>query len=302
MSTVGSDAARTWRVGDVLVTRIEEGSFRVPIEHFIPDAGPDVRARHAPALSAEQLDADGTMTLVMGAFVVESRGRRILVDTCLGAENERGIKDSPFLARLTAAGFAPDTIDVVVCTHVHLDHVGWNTTVVHGERRPTFGRAEYLFCADELSALRDTDPEDYLYSSLATDVTWVVDAGLATLVPPTQRLTDEVSLLPTFGHSPGHVSVLITSAGRHAVITGDAVHHPIQLLAPGLGTAADADAGAAARSRLGLIDRVVDTRAAVFGTHFAGQCALNLRQGERGLGLDALQPLAAPWQRNEVRA
>ena len=296
-----TDGAPSWRVGDVFVTRIDETSFRLPIAEFIPGATPAVRAEHAPKLSADQLDAAGSMCLVIGAFVVESRGRRILVDTCLGSESQHGVENSPFLHRLKAAGFPPRSIDAVVCTHMHLDHVGWNTTVIGGERMQTFPRADYLFCATEWSAMRDADPDEVLYSLIATDVAWLIDAERATLVEPTYRLTDEVSLLPTFGHSPGHVAVLIESGGHHAVITGDSAHHPIQLLEPSLASMADGDAPLAERSRLGLIDRAIETKATLFGTHFAVPSAVILRDRADGLELDAVEPAttsagsSAPW-------
>jgi glyoxylase-like metal-dependent hydrolase (beta-lactamase superfamily II) len=285
---------RSWQVGEVLVTRIEEASFRRPIEQFIPGATADVRARYAGVLSGEQLDSDGMMTLVIGGYVVESRGRRILVDTCLGSENAHGVQDSPFLARLEASGYPAHTIDAVVCTHVHLDHVGWNTTLERGVRRPTFSQAEYVFCAEELDALRDEEPEGDLYSSVASDVNWVVRSGRARLVAPTHALTDEVSLIPTFGHSPGHVSVAIESADRSAVITGDAVHHPIQLLEPDLVTEADSDGTAAVKARRSLIDRVVDERAIMFGTHFVGSSALRLEIDGANVTMREVPPRGLP--------
>jgi glyoxylase-like metal-dependent hydrolase (beta-lactamase superfamily II) len=284
----------SWWVGNVRVTRIEESLFHLPLAYFIPGADAPVRERFAGQLSAHHLDGDGSMTLVIGAFVLESQGARILVDTCVGAENERAPVDSTFLESLAAAGFPADTIDVVVCSHVHFDHVGWNTTEDGHGRRPTFPKARYVFCDLEWQATRDADPDEVLYSSLGRDVAWVIDRGLADLVGPTHRLTDEVSLLPTFGHSPGHVSVLVESAGEHGIVTGDAAHHPVQLLDATLASTADGDPGQAAASRLSLIDRVIAQNAKVFGTHFAAPCVVELHTDETGLTLRPVLPDEAP--------
>jgi glyoxylase-like metal-dependent hydrolase (beta-lactamase superfamily II) len=285
-----SCTAPSWRVGDVCITRIQEVSHRLPIQQFIPLADAERRRQHARWLSPAQLDAAGMMTLPICAFVVESRGRRILVDTCIGPEHERGSPESPFLARLTEAGFALDRIDAVVCTHVHFDHIGWNTVLVDGKRRPTFVRADYFFCEDEWAALCDADHSGLLFSSVEHDFAWVLGSGHGSLVPAAHRLTDEVSLLPTFGHSPGHVAILVSSGGRQAIITGDSVHHPIQLLAPELATVADFDPGQAVRSRLSLIDRALDTGALVLGTHFADPSAAVLEDHSPGIALRPIKP------------
>jgi glyoxylase-like metal-dependent hydrolase (beta-lactamase superfamily II) len=296
MSLAGAEwAAPSWLVGEVRVTRIEEAAHRLPIDQFIPSADAEQLRRHRQQLSLAQVDADAAMTLVMSAFVVESRGRRLLVDTCVGPEHEYGDPGSPFLDRLAAAGFPPASIDAVVCTHVHFDHIGWNTVLVDGARQPAFERADYFFCADEWAALRDAERTGLL-GSVGTNVEWLLDRGRASLVPPSYRLTDEVSLLPTFGHSPGHVAILLESSGQHAVITGDAAHHPIQLLAPELATVADFDPAGAVSSRQALIDRVIDTDAVVFGTHFADPCAVRLEgRSEAGAAveLSAVKPVSA---------
>jgi glyoxylase-like metal-dependent hydrolase (beta-lactamase superfamily II) len=286
MSEAGPAAvSQSWQVGEVRVTRIEEAVRQLRIQQLIPSADAERCRLYQPLLSQVQLDAEGVMSLVMCGFVVESRGRRLLIDTCVGPEHPHGDPQSAFLRRLDAAGFPPASIDAVVCTHVHFDHIGWNTMLLDGARHPTFPRAEYFFCQHEWAAVRDADHTGVLLGSVGPNVAWLLDSGRASLVAPDHQLTDEVSLLPTFGHSPGHVAVLIQSGGQQAVITGDAVHHPIQLLAPELVTVADADEDQATRSRLALIDRVIDTGAMLLGTHFADPCAVRLAVGEGGGGV-----------------
>jgi glyoxylase-like metal-dependent hydrolase (beta-lactamase superfamily II) len=289
----GPYAPQRWAVGGVRITRIEESAFRLPIQQLIPLADLERLDRHQSWLSPAQVDAEGTMTLVIGAFMVESRGRRLLVDTCIGPEHERGDKGARFLRRLDAAGFPPASIDAVLCTHVHFDHIGWNTVVVNGVRRPTFENADYFFCQDEWAVQQGADPVGVL-SAVGHNVAWLLGTGRASLVPATHRFTDEVSFLPTFGHSPGHVAVLVNSGGRQAVITGDAVHHPVQLAEPELTTTADFDPPAAVRSRTALIDRVTNTGALLLGTHFADPCAVKLTLGNGDAPLHAVAPVQLP--------
>ena len=183
------------------------------------------------------------------ALVVESQGRRIVVDTCLGNDKTRNNPffadlHTTFLDDLTAAGFAPETIDAVVCTHLHVDHIGWNTMLRDGEWVPTFPNARYYLSRRDVEYWSSTPSIDGdLYGD---SVRPVLDAGQADLVDAPYAITGEVSLEPTPGHSPGHVSVRIRSGGHEAVITGDVMHHPAQCARPAWASTFDADAPHAA--------------------------------------------------------
>ena len=156
-----------------------------------------------------------------------------MVDTCIGNDKQRDFPpwnelQLPFREHMTAAGFAPESIDTVLCTHLHVDHVGWNTRLVDGEWVPTFEQARYLFGREEWQAWEKTAAASEGEAHFGDSVLPVLDKGLVDLVESTHQITDEVSLIPTFGHAPGHVSVKIASKGEEAVITGDLMHHPIQ--------------------------------------------------------------------------
>jgi glyoxylase-like metal-dependent hydrolase (beta-lactamase superfamily II) len=287
-SVVASDAGTvSWQVGQVRITRVEEVTHLLPVGQLIPGATTEIWLPLREWMSRSQLDDAGTMSIAIAGYVVESRGHRILVDTCIGAEHPHGGPQSPFVGLMATAGFPPESIDAVVCTHFHFDHVGGNTTVVAGRRRPTFERAKYFFIIDEWNATHDEDAEDLLLQSVGRDVRWIVEAGLGELVSADHQLTDEVSLTPTFGHSPGHVSVLIRSEGAEAVITGDAAHHPLQLMVPELTTTVDFDGATGVASRRSLIDRALDRDMLVIGSHFAGPTALYVRSGNGGARLVA---------------
>jgi glyoxylase-like metal-dependent hydrolase (beta-lactamase superfamily II) len=205
---------------------------------------------------------------------VETPTRRIVVDTGLGNDKEgRNVptwnnRQGPFLETLTAAGFAPDSIDTVLCTHLHVDHVGWNTRLVGGQWVPTFGKARYVFGRTEYEHWRDHREAPDKAAVFGDSVQPIVDAGRAELVASDARLTDELTLLPTPGHSPGHMSVLIQSDGEQALLTGDVAHHPCQMAHLDWSSTADSDPVQAARTRRDLFSRFADTPTLVIGGHF----------------------------------
>ena len=260
----------TWDVGGVRIHRVVE--FVMPFEvGFFAEAGPeDVAAERS--LVPEFVDSEGRYLMALQTFAIEAGSRRILVDTCVGNGKVRPQipefhhQHRPFLADLAAAGFAPDTVDMVVCTHLHVDHVGWNTHLLEGQWLPTFPRARYLFGSADLDYWAKS--EDSLHApAFADSVQPVIDAGLVEPVSGGMQLTDRVELRPTPGHTPGHLSVWI---GDHCVITGDALHHPIQCRHPDWTARGDADPDQARATRRGLLTAAAAADALVLGTHFAG--------------------------------
>jgi glyoxylase-like metal-dependent hydrolase (beta-lactamase superfamily II) len=209
------------------------------------------------------------------ALLIESQGQRIVVDTCVGNDkNLPAVKawhkktGGSFLADLEAAGFPAESVDTVLCTHLHVDHVGWNTMLVDGKWMPTFPNARYLWNRAEYEYWAAEDGNPY-GDVVAESVTPVFEAGLVDLVTEDQVITDEVRLEPTPGHTPGHVSVHITSAGEEAVITGDLTHHPAQLAHPEWHSSADWDGAMGEATRRSFLERYSDRPVLVIGTHFA---------------------------------
>lgn len=222
---------------------------------FYPEAtAADVAAQSD--LVPEFIDGAGALLMSFQSFVLEAAGRRILVDTCTGNQRSRPTFASfdhqhrPFLPDLAAAGFAPASFDAVVCTHLHADHVGWNTRLADGQWIPTFPNARYLLGAADLDHWsRSTDP---LHGPAFADaVRPVLDAGLVDPVDGRTELGAGTTLRPTPGHTPGHVSVWIEDA---CVITGDVLHHPIQCRHPEWTATGDVDPGQARATRQALLD------------------------------------------------
>ena len=228
---------------------------------------------HRAWLAPHFLDGDGRLLQSVHTFVVRTPDLTVLVDTCIGNDKDRGgrrpfhMLRTGFLDTLRAAGVAPEAVDVVVCTHLHVDHVGWNTRLDDGRWVPTFPRARYLFARREWEHWTGED-DDATKRIMADSVAPVLEAGLADLVPMDHRITDEIRLEPTPGHTPGHVSVRLASGGADAVVTGDLMHHPVQVAEPEWRTPFDTDPVEASRTRRAFCERYADRPVTVLGTHF----------------------------------
>lgn len=263
-----------WTVGKVRITKLVEmetvGSTR-----FILPAATNDEIRKLPWLIPHFATEEGRLKMSIHSLVVETPTRRIVVDTGLGNDKQgRGVptwnnRSTPFLETMTAAGFPPDSIDTVLCTHLHVDHVGWNTRLVEGKWVPTFPGASYLFGRTEYEYWRDYTAEPDKVAVFNDSVKPVVDAGLAELIPSDHQICDEISVIPTPGHSPGHMSVLIESGGEQGLLSGDVAHHPCQMAHLDWCSVVDSDPAQSAASRHKLFSRFADTPTLVIGGHFA---------------------------------
>ena len=265
-----------WRIGEVTVTKLVELEVTGGSRFILPQATYEEILPIA-WLQPDFADERGRLKMSIHALVVEAPSRRIIVDTCLGNDKEnRRIPtwnklQTSFLADLAAAGYARETIDTVVCTHLHVDHVGWNTMLVDGRWVPTFPKARYLMGRVEYAHWTSQLEREDIAAVLADSVTPVRDGGLVDLVETDHRVCDEISLVPTAGHTPGHVSVRIASCGEKALITGDFMHHPCQIARPEWSSTADSDPLLARRTREQMLTRLAGTPTLVIGTHFAGR-------------------------------
>ena len=275
-----------WKIGSATVTPVIELSLPVPGTLLIPQATPEALAPYADWLRPGYMTEQGQIFLNIQALLVESRGRKIIVDTCVGNDKTRPAPfnklSTPFLTTITDAGFPPEKVDTVICTHLHVDHVGWNTKLVDGKWVPTFPNARYLMPRADFEHFGKVEDADGK-AVFADSVRPVFDAGLAELVDAAYRVTPEIGLLPTPGHTPGHCSVTISASdGSEAVITGDLMHHPSQCMHPEWGCAFDHDGAAAKKTRLGFLERFGDGAVRVIGTHFGTPAATRVvRSGER---------------------
>lgn len=268
-------SALRWKIGDVTITSVVETEGPTP-PHFLFDGLSNDDVLAVDWLRPHFADDRGRFISRVQLLVIESQGLRIAVDTCVGNDKQRNTaawshRDLPFLQWMDDAGFDPLTVDRVVCTHLHVDHVGWNTRWDGDRWVPTFPSARYVFGRVELEHWRsEPSPDGPVFED---SVAPILEAGLADLVEPGHAVTDEITLESTPGHTPGHLSVRIRSNGDEAVITGDLMHHPIQVAQPTRATRFDTDAAGALATRLAFLEEQERNGALVIGTHFAAPTA-----------------------------
>jgi glyoxylase-like metal-dependent hydrolase (beta-lactamase superfamily II) len=257
----------TWQIGGVRVTRVEEKIHGVVRDTLVPGITEADLAAHQE-WAGRYFSSSGKMLVSVHTFVVTDGDQTIVVDTCSGADPKRPLPGDPeFLGRLDAAiEGGVDAVDIVLCTHLHFDHVGWNTRLDRGKRVPTFPNARYLFARVELDALRSDDHAGVLDPAVRP----LLEADLVDLVETDHAVTPRIRLLPTPGHSPGHVSVAIESAGQRAVITGDILHTPLQVALPDrTASPFDWDPDQATATRKRFLDEHADGDSLLLGTHFS---------------------------------
>jgi len=285
-----------WEIGDVTVTCVAEKDAAFPAGGFFPASSPEVIAG-LDWLTPWAVGPDGNVKIVIQAMCVEADGTKIVVDTCVGQRPlpemfQAMSNDGSFLVALADAGFAREDVDVVICTHLHFDHVGWNTMLDDGRWVPTFPNARYVLARTEYEHWRDASDDARTAASAITfddAVTPLFDFDVVDLVDVDHQVTPTVSIFPTHGHSPGHVSVRIRSDGAEAIITGDCVHSPMQLAQPDWATVVDSDAVQSSATRRALVAECCDRDVLVIGTHFPPPTAGHIVDGGSGV---RFRPLA----------
>ncbi len=266
-----------WRIGDVTITKVIELEATGGSRFILPQATRDA-VLPIDWLRPHFADDEGRLKMSVHTFLVETPNRRMLVDTCIGNDKQgRHIPtwnnlQTRFLADIAAAGFARESVDTVLCTHLHVDHVGWNTMLVNDRWVPTFPNARYIMGRHEFDHWTHSDRPD-MQLIIGDSVKPVFDAGLVDLVEMDAVLDDEISLRPTVGHTPGHVSVRIRSKGEEALITGDFMHHPVQIAHPEWAAAVDSDPVQSVATRRAMFQELAGGNVLVIGTHFAGATA-----------------------------
>lgn len=220
--------------------------------------------------------------LSIHTYVIRTKHRTILFDTCCGNHKDRGgvypfhMVDTPYLENLAAMGCEPGAIDYVMCSHLHADHIGWNTRLQDGKWVPTFPNAKYLISRDEAAyweaAVKKQKAGSFGIAAYEDSVAPVIAAGQMVIVDAKDGvaalLGDEFQLYPLVGHTPGHSGLFIESGQHRALLVADALHSPIQILHPEWGTAGDRDPALAERTRRHLIETFTDSGTLLMTGHF----------------------------------
>jgi len=269
------------QIGKIHVARVVDLETPTSPRFLFAQMTPETMQLHLDWAAPHFYDPQADRLLMsIQTFVVKTRHHTILVDTCLGNDKPRAyegwnLRRGTYLEDLRQAGVAPESVDFVLCTHLHVDHVGWNTRLVDGRWVPTFPRAKYILARTELEYWQAThEPESA--QVFKDSVQPILDAGQAVAVDTHHVLNDEIQLEPTPGHTPGHVSVHLSSAGREAVITGDMMHHPVQIAEPDWSSKFCTDPAQATRTRRAFCSRYADRDVWILGTHFAPPTAVRI--------------------------
>jgi glyoxylase-like metal-dependent hydrolase (beta-lactamase superfamily II) len=264
------------QIGNLHIMRAVEMVMPFDRQFFFPETSEADWAPHRHWLEPDALDpASDALQFAMQSYVVRTSHHTILIDSCIGNDKERPTrpawhykKDGVYMGALAAHGIAPEDIDFVMCTHLHSDHVGWNTRLENGRWVPTFPNARYVFSEKEVAAWRDGGDEKFSRTPYEDSVLPVVEAGRAELVGNDYALDDEVWLEPTPGHTPDHVAIALASKGASAVMCGDLMHTPVQCQHPEWVPWPDWDAALAMRTRRAFLERYCETDTLVCTAHF----------------------------------
>lgn len=268
--------------------------FSLPLTMLLPGADLAELGTEGEALAGVHLDpVRGLLHLAVQSHLVRLAGRTILIDACIGEDKPRPRRldwherrRTGFLKRLADVGVSPEDVDVVLCTHLHADHVGWNTRLENGRWVPTFPNARYVMARAELAHWREAAarPSEHPlnHGSYADSVLPIIEAGLAHEAEPGDEIAEGATILALFGHTPGHVGLEVANrAGPALAFCGDAIHSPVQILRPGWSSAFCSDPAAAATSRTALLERAADSDLVIVPAHLRGEGLRIERRGAR---------------------
>ena len=274
----------TFTVGDLTIHRvIEQETTYLPALEIFPALTGELLAENRSWLrQAKALDDDDALILCFQSYVVKTPHHTILIDSCIGNDKPRPNRpkwhmktDDNYLRGLAAAGVSVADVDVVMCTHLHVDHVGWNTRLDNGRWVPTFPNARYVFAKTEYDywAAQNAKAE---VPPFADSVLPVVEAKRVDIVADDFSIGDHARILPTPGHTPGHVAIAFGRTRDDAVFVGDAMHSPLQTRHPELSMKFDVDAELAARTRRSLLERLCDSGTLCCTAHFPSPSAAKI--------------------------
>ncbi len=282
----------TIELGDITIQQVVEQQAPIfPTFEFFPDLTEELLSEHRSWLEPNFIDpATNQVILCIQSYIVKTEHHTILIDSCVGNHKHLPVramwhqmKLDSYENNFRATGLTFEDIDFVMCTHLHTDHVGWNTRLDNGRWVPTFPNAKYVFSDRELQFWTErnrTDPESCPW--ITESVLPIVDAKMVEAVHSNHCLNDHVQLIPSPGHTIDHYSVLVGQSGHDALVTGDMVHSPIQARYPEIGMLSDYDSTQAGRSRREIFGRFCDTSTLMCTAHFPSPSTGHVKEWEDG--------------------
>jgi glyoxylase-like metal-dependent hydrolase (beta-lactamase superfamily II) len=286
----------TFTAGDLTIHRIiEQETTFLPALEFLPTLTPEVLAENRAWMqAAKALDERDVLILCFQSYVVKTPHHTILIDSCIGNDKPRPQRpkwnmktDDTYMRGLAAAGISVGDIDYVMCTHLHVDHVGWNTRLENGRWVPTFPKARYVFAKTEFDYWIETHAKTPV-PAIGDSVMPIVEAKRHEVVGNEAAIGDHVRILPTPGHTPGHSAFRLGRGKDNAVFSGDLVHSPLQALYPEMSMKFDVDPAAAAKTRRSFLERYCDTDTLCCTAHFPSPSVGRIKRKGNGFSCEAV--------------
>lgn len=286
------------KIGSVEVARVLDGHLLgETAQGFFPDFDREALKPHEHWLCPTHYDDEsGRIPMPVHSWLIRLGDKIALIDTCLGNDKVRPDKsemhllNTRYLERMAEFGVRPQDIDYVLCTHLHVDHVGWNTRLENGRWVPTFPNARYVLSRTEYEAAKiqaaRPDCLPWIRNVFEDSIQPIVETGKAILVDGTHGLLDELTLHPSPGHSPGHMCVELRSQGGLAFFVGDLLHTPIQVPLWPWSTRYCWDLQMAAQSRRELLELCAAENALLLPAHFEAPYVGRIREASGTFGID----------------
>src|SRR3982074_962880 len=283
-------------VGDLTIHRIieQETTFLPALEMLSGHPREVLAENRAWMQKASAVDAEDVLILCFQSYVVKTPHHTILVDSCIGNDKPRPLRpkwnmktDDTYMRGLAASGVSVDDIDFVMCTHLHVDHVGWNTRLENGRWVPTFPNARYVFAKSEFEYWTEQNAKTPV-PPFGDSVLPIVEANKADIVRNDFQIGDHVRILPTPGHTPGHVAFSFGRGRDDAVVSGDLMHSPLQARYPELSAKFDVGQAQAAPTRGNLLERYCDTDTLCCTAHFPSPSTGKIRRWGNGFSCEAV--------------
>ena len=284
---------KTLQIGDISINKILDGIERFPVLNAFPDIDIDIFNPNKEWISSFSEFPNQMLLLSMHSYLIQTPSMNILVDTCIGNDKERegqgpiyksnesilshwNKRSSEYLNNFKYFGIKPEDIDIVMCTHLHADHVGWNTKLINGKWVPTFPNAKYLFSELELEIMQKESKnpfDEYLSLVYQDSISPILKSGQASMIVDSTDLGKGINLIKTPGHSPDHYCIEVVGGNRKALLTGDILHNPIQVTCPSMSTVFCHDQIQSNETRIKLVDELTDSNTIILAAHFADTSA-----------------------------
>jgi glyoxylase-like metal-dependent hydrolase (beta-lactamase superfamily II) len=294
------------QLGKVEITRVQDYYGPGFISNFMfPEVRPEMFEAHKDWLVPTFYNPESDkITSTIHSWLVRTEHHTILIDGCVGNHKERphnerfNMRNEPWLERLARAGARPEDVDFVMCTHLHADHVGWNTRLVDGRWVPTFPNAKYIFSRKEFERW-DTRRPDYVHTTAEENVFEdsilpIAEAGQMLLVEDGYTVDDLLTVESAIGHTPGHAKIRLKDQHHHALFCGDVIHHPIQLPYPEVWSRFDDDRVKALETRLAVLNECVDHNILMLPMHFAEPFVCRIKHNPERTGHPSFLPIWGP--------